>query len=52
MLSRYPAAIRLPRGASHRRRATMSLTISSPWPRAFSMNSRLASLPLAITPAR
>ncbi len=30
----------------------MSCTISSPCPRAFSMKSRLASFPLAITPAR
>ena len=47
----YPAASGC-RGARRRRRARMSRTISSPWPRAFSMNSRLASLPLAMTPAR
>ncbi len=50
--TRQPATCRAPRPATRRLRATMSPTISSPCPRAFSMNSRLASFPLAMTPAR
>src|SRR5207237_7536469 len=50
--TRYPTTFRPGRTAGDRRRARMSLTIRSPCPRAFSMNSRFASLPLAITPAR
>ena len=49
-VNRRPAELARP--AARRFRATMSPTISSPCPRAFSMNSRLASLPLAMTPAR